>query len=88
MTFLFHLQMQKKYSRITYLCLKKLNVFKSPNKTNMTEKNTICCDYSAEIDLCCHPSIHIPKLLDLDLILNVLKLMLLILKLILHQHSI
>ena len=62
-TFLFHLQMQKLYLRITYFCLKKWailvsgistgtswccfdflwNLSKSLNKTNMIEKNLICC---------------------------------------------
>ena len=29
----------------------------------MIEKNIICCYYSTEVELCGHPSIHIPKLL-------------------------
>ena len=32
-------------------------------KTNIIEKNIICCYYSTEVEPCGHPSIHIPKLL-------------------------
>ena len=38
-------------------------VFKSLNKTNLIEKNIICCYDSTEVQLCGHPSIHIQKLL-------------------------
>ena len=35
------------------------NLSKSLNKTNMIEKNLICCYHSTEVELCDHPSIHI-----------------------------